>query len=252
MRVHVGRSVSTGILALVPLVSLLVVGGEAQRAQIDEPDSRRTQGTMSPSFDGWIRHADGTSTLYFGYLSRNATEVNVPVGPDNRVSPAPTADGDHGQPTTFHPARHRHAFRLDVPAAFNGTIAWTLSYAGSTETVTGSLRPLYLIDALNNQRGNQAPVSNAGPDQTVTFGTTIRLQGTTTDDGFYIGRREREELTAIWMKYRGPGKVTFDPIDAPVTTATFSAPGTYVLRLRADDAVFVGDDEVTITVTPVR
>jgi hypothetical protein len=33
-----------------------------------------------------------------------------------------------------------------------------------------------------------------------------------------------------------------------VTTATFDAPGTYVLRARADDGALLGDEEVTVTV----
>jgi hypothetical protein len=33
-------------------------------------------------------------------------------------------------------------------------------------------------------------------------------------------------------------------------TATFNAPGTYVLRARADDGALLGDDELTVVVTP--
>jgi len=86
-------------------------------------------------------------------------------------------------------------------------------------------------------------------------------------------------LHVSWFMYRGPagGKVTFDPPPvkawedtraganspwAPLWQApqlppdgkeevhvTFSAPGTYVLRCRADDGALVADDEVTIVVT---
>ena len=80
-----------------------------------------------------------------------------------------------------------------------------------------------------------------------------------------------------WFVYRGPGKATFDPPQvktwedtrtganspwAPVwvappvpeggkytATVTFDAPGTYVLRARADDGALLGDDEITVTVT---
>jgi hypothetical protein len=85
-------------------------------------------------------------------------------------------------------------------------------------------------------------------------------------------------LHVSWFVYRGPvgGKATFDPPQvkawedtraganspwAPVWTApkipddglqpvqvTFSEPGTYVLRCRADDGALVADDEVTIVV----
>jgi hypothetical protein len=84
-------------------------------------------------------------------------------------------------------------------------------------------------------------------------------------------------LHLSWFVYRGTGKVAFDPPQvevwedtraganspwAPLWSAphlpadgrqevhvTFSEPGTYVLRCRADDGALVADEEVTITVT---
>jgi hypothetical protein len=84
-------------------------------------------------------------------------------------------------------------------------------------------------------------------------------------------------LHVSWFLYRGPGKATFDPPQvkawedtraganspwAPLWAApklpedgkqpvqvTFSEPGTYVLRCRADDGALVADEEVTIIVT---
>src|SRR5215813_13227776 len=41
--------------------------------------------------------------------------------------------------------------------------------------------------------------------------------------------------TVTWSKESGPGTVTFADAKAPVTTATFSAPGAYVLKLTADN-----------------
>jgi hypothetical protein len=84
-------------------------------------------------------------------------------------------------------------------------------------------------------------------------------------------------LHVSWFVYRGAGKVTFDPPQvkpwedtraganspwAPLWSApplpadgktwvnvTFSEPGTYVLRCRADDGALVADEELTIVVT---
>ena len=83
-------------------------------------------------------------------------------------------------------------------------------------------------------------------------------------------------LHMMWFLYRGPGQVSFDPVQikpwedtrvganspwaplwsAPplpeggtwVAHATFDAPGTYVLRARADDGALLADDELTIIV----
>ena len=84
-----------------------------------------------------------------------------------------------------------------------------------------------------------------------------------------FGRRNALGLRAAWLQWRGPGKVTFDPwymegIDdhmpgwAPpplppdgevVTTASFSAAGTYVLRAMADDGYLSAPVDVTVTVS---
>ena len=62
-----------------------------------------------------------------------------------------------------------------------------------------------------------------------------------------------------WTQYRGPGKVTFSPDSSPVvhgepitltSKATFSAPGTYVLRVTANDGQLFTSRDVTVTVKP--
>lgn len=90
--------------------------------------------------------------------------------------------------------------------------------------------------------------------------------------------RKSNGLHFSWFHLRGPGRVQFDPPQiktwedlrvganspwAPVwfassmpgdgrltTTVTFTAPGTYVLRGRADDGPATTDEDVTVTVTP--
>ena len=63
-------------------------------------------------------------------------------------------------------------------------------------------------------------------------------------------------LAVTWLHWRGPGTVAFDPrvpgiIDGrAVTTASFSEPGTYVLRAVADDMVLTTPVDVTVTVSP--
>ena len=64
-------------------------------------------------------------------------------------------------------------------------------------------------------------------------------------------------LAVTWLHYRGPGTVTFEPQvqevgddGRAVTTARFSAPGTYVLQAVADDTVFLTPANVTVTVNP--
>jgi len=54
--------------------------------------------SVQPVFDGWQRNADGTVSMWFGYLNRNRKEiVDVPVGAANHFN----LNADSGQPTHF-------------------------------------------------------------------------------------------------------------------------------------------------------
>jgi hypothetical protein len=131
----------------------------------------------------------------------------------------------------------------DTTAAFStdGTyvleLAATDSELSATDTVTITVNP---------EGSNQTPSVNAGPDQAITLSASAALDGTVTDDGL------PGPTTATWTKLSGPGgaeTVTFGNANAVDTTATFSATGTYVLRLSAFDGALTGFDDVTVTVT---
>ena len=64
-------------------------------------------------------------------------------------------------------------------------------------------------------------------------------------------------LAVTWLHYRGPGTITFDPMQVPLdknggratTSVHFSEPGTYVIRAVANDQIFTTPVNVTVTVT---
>ncbi|HKG48076.1 MAG TPA: RHS repeat-associated core domain-containing protein [Pyrinomonadaceae bacterium] len=91
---------------------------------------------------------------------------------------------------------------------------------------------------------NAAPIVNAGPNQTITLPNTANLNGTVADDGFPTGAT----VSTFWSQVSGPGLVTFNEINNPVTRAIFSTPGTYVLRLSANDTHRIGTDDIQVTV----
>ncbi len=93
---------------------------------------------------------------------------------------------------------------------------------------------------------NQPPVVDAGPDQTVVLPAAATLAGAMSDDGVPQGN----PLTAAWSVVSGPGTVTFANPNAPATTATFNAVGTYVLKLSASDGQLTSTDTVPVTVAP--
>ncbi|HKO42296.1 MAG TPA: PKD domain-containing protein [Pyrinomonadaceae bacterium] len=90
---------------------------------------------------------------------------------------------------------------------------------------------------------NQAPLTQAGADQTILLSHKAQLNGAVSDDGLPGGT-----LTTVWSKVSGPGTVTFDSPHVTVTGARFSAIGSFILRLTASDGALTGTDEITITV----
>jgi hypothetical protein len=94
---------------------------------------------------------------------------------------------------------------------------------------------------------NQVPAVNAGADQTITLPSSANLNGTVTDDGL---PNPPGTVTTTWSEVSGPGTVTFGNASAVDTTASFSASGTYVLRLTADDSALQSSDDLTVTVNP--
>lgn len=92
---------------------------------------------------------------------------------------------------------------------------------------------------------NAAPVVNAGADQTIELPFAATLEGVATDDGV-----PSTALTITWSQQSGPGAVTFANPAATRTTASFSAPGVYELRLSASDGALTTTDAVAITVEP--
>jgi hypothetical protein len=96
---------------------------------------------------------------------------------------------------------------------------------------------------------NKAPTVSAGPDRTVILPAGAALAGTATDDGL---PNPPGALTRQWSRVSGPagGTVTFADPAAASTTATFSAPGVYGLRLTADDSQLSASDEATVSVLP--
>ena len=217
-----------------------------------------------PVFEGWYKNPDGSFSISFGYFNRNSEEVlEIPVGLDNFITPG---DPNQGQPAHFEPRRHWGVFAVKVSANFgSGQLLWTVKVRGETIAVPGSLHPNWQIDALEGEAGsgNTPPVLKfdagggegrgpagvtAGP-LTAKVGVPLVVTVWARDDGKASStvsgaRRATAPVTLRWFKHQGPGNVTFGNVAPEVspgdgkatTTATFTAPGEYVLRVRANDA----------------
>jgi hypothetical protein len=234
------------------------------RAQLPFTVVKASGQTVTPAFEGWYRNRDGTFSLSFGYFNRNSEEVlEIPIGPNNFVEPG---SQNQGQPTEFQPRRHWGVFAVAVPADFGvKQVVWTLKIRGATFAIPGSLHPNWQIDALEGEAGsgNTPPVlrfAESGPEGRGPLGLTagplatsvakpLALAVWASDDGKTSGSissdgRSAVPVTLTWFKHQGPGKVTFSHPTSKVeasggqatTTASFSAPGEYVVRVRANDA----------------
>jgi len=102
--------------------------------------------SLSPAYEGWIYNADGTVTMYFGYMNTNwLQEFDIPIGPDNAIEPG---GPDQGQPTHFYPRRSPFLFTIKVPKDLGGKeLVWTLTANGKTEHAYASLKTDYQIDS---------------------------------------------------------------------------------------------------------
>lgn len=105
-----------------------------------------------------------------------------------------------------------------------------------------------LVFAVDSGTGpiNQPPAVSAGPDLAILLSETATLDGTVSDDGL---PNPPATITSDWSVVSGPGTVGFGNVNAIDTTATFSAAGTYVLRLTASDSSLAIADDVVVTVS---
>jgi len=205
---------------------------------------------IAPYFEGWIKNADGTFDLVFGYFNRNyQEELIIPPGPDNRIEPGPV---DQGQPTYFLPRRQRWNFRVRVPADFGRkSITWTVTAHGKSEKAYGELLPVQEItERIIMTNGgldpgeddlNQPPSISISTVTNAAVGTPIALTAAVVDDGLPKPRvpaaprptpapsagagqtnfgaqvntssstARPRGLAVSWTEFRGPAKATFAP-----------------------------------------
>jgi hypothetical protein len=259
-----------------------------------------------PALEGWGPDKNGENLILLGYYNRNKTqELDIPVGPDNRIEP----DGpDYGQPTHFYAGRQHGVFAIKVPKDFgNKRLTWTLTANGQTSTVSFWLNPAYWVNFYKHPaNSNEPPVirfaregpAMTGPSsgivQTVSASVGRPMPLTLWASDVPMEEREveaelaarardtspaarasdavavvggqviaiggakptaaggapdpRPDITVNWRDHRGPARVSFAHNRIPLitkgdaklileasTTATFSAPGEYVIRAQVND-----------------
>jgi RHS repeat-associated protein/uncharacterized repeat protein (TIGR01451 family) len=90
-----------------------------------------------------------------------------------------------------------------------------------------------------------ATMAPAGISQvTSVTSISVPLNGTVSETPLSAGT----VLTSAWSQVQGPGIATFSSPNTPVTTVSFSAPGTYVLRLTGSDSLLTATSDVTVSI----
>jgi hypothetical protein len=223
----------------------------------EHPELFRRQ-NVSPAFEGWEKNDDGSFNMMFGYMNRNwEEEVDVPVGPDNNLSPG---SPDQGQPTHFQPRRNRFVFKVRVPADWGKKeLIWTLTTKGKTEKAYASLREDSLVDNIVQAseqgalgagvsspliRANVAPEITTTPANAARRSAGLTLIAVAKDDGvprprFGPDSREAERVAAARARptHAGGatprGTMTFDPAtQRPPERSRSAARPAFVIRAR--------------------
>lgn len=92
---------------------------------------------------------------------------------------------------------------------------------------------------------NTSPQVNAGGNRVIVLPNSLNLNGTAVDDGL---PNPPGVLTVNWSVQSGPGPVEFGNSGVAATSASFSVPGLYTLRLAANDGALTATNDIFVTV----
>ena len=207
----------------------------AQAPQLPSAPLKQFGASVTPSFDGWYDNPDGTHNLLVGYYNRNIeSELDIPIGPDNKFEPGPP---DLGQPTHFLPRRRFGMFVITLPRETPKTqkITWTLTANGVTTSVPMYMHTDYNLTPLKSSEESPDRTFNLpatlrfaangpswfGPgitpakavERTATVGAPMPVEFFVDDDGRYSTganapmTNPQAPVNVTIAKYRGPGDV---------------------------------------------
>ena len=245
------------MIACLALVWLLAAPAAAQLPL--EPLKDSGQG-VTAAYEGWFKNPDGTFTLLIGYLNRNQKQaLDIPVGPDNRIEPG---GPDQGQPTHFLPRRQWGVFTVDVPADFGErTLTWTHRGQRQDDRRPDGPQSALRGRAVQGRReqehaaraafrtgrlavpGSAAPHRRHARHDAASTGHADALcdrrwrRHARSARRRVAGDRDVEHVPRTRASSRSatPSRAVDKSTGKATTTATFSAPGEYMLRAQAND-----------------
>ena len=186
---------------------------------------------------------------------RDRTSYQTTYGNLNNVAPGAWATtsalSNSGETIVLYAANATLIF------AFTYNDAWypTTDGGGRTLAIFNPYAPAILFNSAENWRASAALNGSPGANEpnlapTVNAGgiisgnvTGVSLNGLVADDSQPDPPRA---VTYAWTQQSGPGIATFVNASAAATSATFSLPGSYVLRLSSSDSLLTAFNNLTV------
>ena len=122
---------------------------------------------------------------------------------------------------------------IDGMVTYSNTVSVPWTQAPSTSSTN------------NSGDGSTLSISVSG-ENTVILPSNLQLSATVSDSALQSG----QTIGVTWSKVSGPGTVTFSSPNSTTTTASFTEPGGYVLKLSASDPDASDSVQFTVTVNP--
>jgi len=220
------RTVISIALGLLVTVSLSIQAQQPTRfLTLSPPDGL----PIIPVLEGWVANEDGSRALIFGYINRNDTAVDIPLGENNYIEPA---EFNGMQPSHFGPRRGPQIFSVTLPADQADIDVWWYVKTGDSEVLKvpgragisayeldydrprpqGSIQPLVAFsENAAKSRGHMALIEDY-PEQ-VTAGTQIVLTAYVEDisvrDSSDVRFEEPLDVGVHFSQHQGPGEVVF-------------------------------------------
>jgi hypothetical protein len=260
-------------LALATLLGSILLAGQGQRPLSPlQPEGLR----VAPFFDGWYSNPDGTITFSFGYSNLNREQIEIPIGPDNFITPK---QYDGRQPTSFPPGapnsdsggggagdrrgRERGVFTITVPAGFQDSVVWTLNVNGQSYKVPanaksgayqlrwpmamGSVPPLLRFSpegqAGRGPVGIQADPMQAQVGAPLSLGIWVNDDSVREEEPIVVKQRAgRAAINVTWFKHSGPGPVVFSKSREPIQQLSGSATTSATFKVPGEYVIRVRAD----------
>jgi len=273
-------SVKFGRMIAALAVFACLAGSDPAAQQLAMEPLKDSGTNVYPAFEGWYQNADGSYTLLIGYYNRNKKQtLDIPIGPENRIEPGGPDQGQPTHfvvgrgwgtiaikvPKDFGDKKLTWTLTANgktVSIPFGVTKGYQVE--PFLDAAMGNKPPTFQFTESGPGLTGPPPLLSQAPVVNGAVGEPLPIVFWITDDGHEEPPTgggaaappppgappqeppRRQRLSTTLGKYRGLGTITFADSTPTIeknkvsTTATFSLPGEYVIRIEGNDSSGVG------------